>query len=97
MRENTLQKPGAVSAKTTPTGDNEREGPEKLSLSLGSCLIWTKRMLENLVRGNEGKKWHTLIDKVFSLKNLNPNTAIQQSRDVPMLCSVRDSSPKRLH
>ena len=39
-------------------------------MSPESCLIWTERMLQALARGNEGRKWHTLIDKVFAPRNL---------------------------
>jgi len=39
-------------------------------MSQGSCLVWTERMLQALERGNEGRKWHTLIDKVYAPKNL---------------------------
>jgi RNA-directed DNA polymerase len=36
-----------------------------------SLMVWTSRMLEALARGNDGRKWHTLIDKVYSPKNLS--------------------------
>ena len=39
---------------------------ENVRLSPGSRRVWTPRMLEALVRGNEGRQWHTLIDKVWS-------------------------------
>jgi RNA-directed DNA polymerase len=39
-------------------------------MSKGSRQIWTERMLQALARGNEGRKWHTLIDKVHSPVNL---------------------------
>lgn len=32
--------------------------------------VWTERMLATLENGVKGGKWHTLIDKVFSEKNL---------------------------
>ena len=32
--------------------------------------VWTERMLTTLQTGVQGGKWHTLIDKVFSPKNL---------------------------
>ena len=32
--------------------------------------VWTERMLEALERGVKGGRWHSLIDKVFSLENL---------------------------
>lgn len=36
------------------------------------CAVWTDRMLATLLENKvRGGKWHTLIDKVFSEKNLN--------------------------
>jgi len=32
--------------------------------------VWTERMLDALERGVKGGKWHSLIDKVYSEKNL---------------------------
>lgn len=43
---------------------------ENVRLSQGSRQVWTDRMLKALERGNEGKKWHTLIDKVWSPRTL---------------------------
>ena len=60
----------AVSSGTTPGADIPPESQEKVSLSEGSCEVWTERMLEALARGNEGRKWHTLIDQVWSPKTL---------------------------
>ena len=39
-------------------------------LSPNSLLMWTAPMLAALERGNDGRQWHTLIDKVWSPKNL---------------------------
>ena len=39
---------------------------EIVRLSQGSRRVWTVRMQEALVRGNQGRQWHTLIDKVWS-------------------------------
>lgn len=39
-------------------------------LSPNSLLVWTERMLAALARGNDGRQWHTLIDKVWSPQNL---------------------------
>ena len=33
--------------------------------------VWTDRMLEALERGVNGGKWHSLIDKVYAMGNLN--------------------------
>ncbi len=43
---------------------------EIVRLSQGSRRVWTVRMQEALVRGNEERKWHTLIDKVWSPQTL---------------------------
>ena len=32
--------------------------------------VWTNRMLDTLMVGVKGGKWHTLIDKVFDKRNL---------------------------
>lgn len=56
------QTPGAVPAGATPPGDSGQEQEATLPMSQGSRLIWTQRMLQALERGNDGRKWHTLID-----------------------------------
>ena len=50
----------------TRGADSHEPGEEIVRLSQGSRRVWTVRMQEALVRGNEGRKWHTLIDKVWS-------------------------------
>ena len=54
------------------TRDGESGGSQRgtLTLSPNSRLVWTEPMLAALARGNNGRQWHTLIDKVFSPKNL---------------------------
>lgn len=64
------QTPGAVPAGATPPGDSGQEQEATLPMSQGSRLIWTQRMLQALERGNDGRKWHTLIDKVYAPANL---------------------------
>ena len=32
--------------------------------------VWTERMLEALERGVKGGRWHSLMDKVYSMRNL---------------------------
>lgn len=54
----------------THGADSREEHGENVRLSQGSRRVWTPRMLEALARGNEGRKWHTLIDKVFSPRTL---------------------------
>lgn len=39
-------------------------------MSQNSMRVWTEPMLATLERGNDGRQWHTLIDKVWSSKNL---------------------------
>ena len=39
-------------------------------LSSNSLLLWTNPMLEALERGNDGRQWHTLIDKIWSPRAL---------------------------
>ena len=50
----------------TRGADSREPCAEIVRLSQGSRRVWTVRMLEALARGNEGRKWHTLIDKVWS-------------------------------
>ncbi len=40
--------------------------------------VWTERMLEALERGVKGGKWHSLMDKVYALRNLR--SAFEQVR-----------------
>jgi RNA-directed DNA polymerase len=44
--------------------------PGAIQLSLGSSAVWTERMLAALERGITGGKWHSLIDKVWEVGNL---------------------------
>jgi RNA-directed DNA polymerase len=62
--------PPPVPAKATRGGDSRALQWGTLRLSHDSCLLWNERMLAALERGNDGKKWHSLIDKVFSPKTL---------------------------
>jgi RNA-directed DNA polymerase len=39
-------------------------------LSSNSMLLWTNPMLAALERGNDGRQWHTLIDKIWSPRTL---------------------------
>ena len=62
-------------SQSVPEGARRCEGSRglqwgTLTLSLESLLVWSKRMLEALERGNEQCKWHTLADKVWSPKTL---------------------------
>ena len=62
--------PEAVPAKATHSGDKARPPEATLRMTTGSCMIWTQRMLQALERGNDGRKWHTLIEKVCAPVNL---------------------------
>ena len=60
-----------VPERATRCQDSGEAPEENVRLSPGSRRAWTDRMLEALVRGNEGKKWHTLSDKVWSPRTLS--------------------------
>ena len=62
--------PGTVPAKATPPGDKAHPPEKAARMSESSRKIWTRRMLQALGRGNDGRKWHTLIDKVYAPMNL---------------------------
>jgi RNA-directed DNA polymerase len=61
----------SVPERATRGQDSGGVPEENVHLSPGSRRIWTDRMLEALARGNEGKKWHTLNDKVWSPRTLS--------------------------
>jgi len=65
-----LQKWPPVLERATHGQDSEGGHGENVRLSPGSRRVWTSRMLEALERGNEGRKWHTLADKVWSPRTL---------------------------
>ena len=54
----------------THGADSRAQHAEIVRLSPGSRRVWTVRMQEALARGNEGRKWHTLIDKVWAPQTL---------------------------
>ena len=64
------QTPVQVPERATHTGSSRGWQWGTLTLSQDSLLVWTERMLMALERGNDKRKWHTLIDKVFSPKTL---------------------------
>ena len=57
-------KPVTVPFSATPAGE-----PPSVE-DWANPSVWTERMLNTLQQGVRGGKWHTLIDKVFSPKNL---------------------------
>lgn len=56
--------PVTVSFGATPIGE-----PTEIA-QWANPFVWTERMLNTLMVGVRGGKWHTLIDKVYSEKNL---------------------------
>jgi len=76
-----LTTPPEVPAKATRSGSSRDLEWGTLRLSQDSAMVWTERMLEALGRGNEGRQWHTLIDKVFSPKTLALAFASTTKRD----------------
>lgn len=48
----------------------EHDGQTRAQWEWVEREAWTERMLEALVRGVRGGKWHSLYDKVYGLKNL---------------------------
>lgn len=64
------QRPAQVPAKATRSGEGAGWQWGTLTLSEDSLLVWTQRMLKALERGNDKRKWHTLIDKVWSPRTL---------------------------
>lgn len=63
-------KPQPVPERATRCGSSRAYQWGSLVLSQDSALIWTDRMLAALARGNDERKWHTLIDKVYSPRTL---------------------------
>ena len=76
-----LPTPPEVPARATRSGSSREMEQGTLRLSQDSATVWTERMLEALGRGNEGRQWHTLIDKVFSPKTLTLAFASVTKRD----------------
>src|SRR5205823_15044268 len=63
--------PAPVPARATRAGEKRAEQWGTLTLSPNSLLVWTEKMLAALARGNDGRQWHTLSDKVWSPQNLS--------------------------
>ena len=58
------QRPTTVPFAATP------DGPPPTIKAWANLSVWTERMLTTLEEGVGGGRWHTLIDKVFSRRNL---------------------------
>ena len=58
--------PAVVATGPKQAGDTQR----KVTLSTGSSLVWTERMLDTLERGIKGGQWYSLMDKVWREPNL---------------------------
>lgn len=68
--------PDAVPAKATPTGDKDIPREATVRMSIGSCMIWTPRMLQALERGNDGSPNDYFAEKgLTSLFNVTHPTA----------------------
>ncbi len=72
--------PEPVPAGATRSGEARESQRGTLTLSPNSLLVWTERMLAALARGNDGRQWHTLIDKVWSPQNLSAAMATVVAR-----------------
>jgi hypothetical protein len=53
--------PASVDNEPKQAGENAQR---KVTLSMGSSLVWTKRMLDTLERGIKGGCWFSLMDKL---------------------------------
>jgi RNA-directed DNA polymerase len=60
----TVRRPATVPFAATPVGQ-----PPTVQ-EWANCRVWTKRILKTLEEGVRGGRWHTLIDKVYLLENL---------------------------
>jgi RNA-directed DNA polymerase len=69
--ETGTSKPAPVPSGATRAGEKRAEQWGTLTLSPNSLLVWTEKMLAALARGNDGRQWHTLSDKVWSPRNLS--------------------------
>jgi len=65
-----IPQPPPVPEQAKHGGEAPGPQPGTLWLSPNSMRLWTAPMLAALERGNEGRKWHTLIDKVWSPRTL---------------------------
>jgi RNA-directed DNA polymerase len=65
-----IPKPPPVSERAKPGGEGWENQRGTLVLSPNSMELWTNPMLAALERGNDGRQWHSLIDKVWSQKAL---------------------------
>jgi len=64
-------KPSLVHASATQGGGSSREGsPLKGDWNWAEPAVWTERMLAALEQGVKGGKWFSLMDKVYSKRNL---------------------------
>ena len=54
---------------TVPFGATPARQPPSTA-EWANRVVWNDRMLDALLRGVRGGKWHTLIDKVYDLRNL---------------------------
>ena len=64
MTKRSDSKPSTVPFSATPVGE-----PPSVQ-EWANRSVWTDRMLDALVKGVRGSKWHTLHDKVYNRRNL---------------------------
>lgn len=62
--------PTTVSARTTPAGEPDPKQARRLRWLWAEASIWTDRMLAALETEVKGGVWFSLVDKVFSPRNL---------------------------
>jgi RNA-directed DNA polymerase len=73
MSKSKKPKPATVPFRATQAGETQAQfpfGEESSRWSWAESSIWTDRMLTALENGVKGGKWFSLIDKVYSPKNL---------------------------
>jgi len=56
--------------KKPPSVASPKQGGETRDYSWVERAAWSDRMLETLIRGEKGRKWFSLIDKVYSERNI---------------------------
>lgn len=76
----TTEEPSAPVPGTRPRDRTKPAEDVRLRWSWTEPSVWTDRMLTALEEGVKGGQWHTLIDKVYSLRNLEAS-ATQVARN----------------
>ena len=93
-------RPGLVPERAKQTGEVRDRW------SWAEPTVWTERMLTALEKGVKGGRWHSLIDKVYSKRNLqaafekvkaNRGSAGVDNQTIEMFESRLEENLKRLH